>query len=321
MLSQIVWHICLNNDWERTPDIIKTNLGIADSGSVADSLSNILFQAREIVRKQGTISQKYGEKPAPESKISATLQEALKAYPQLGEQILTSQSIKLRDFPNPARPSIKNWIYEYTLSLGYDQHSSFARNNFLFQNENAKTLGNQDKQKLSYILKAFDEKTPLMIDGATKLVIFPEMETANRPAPGPIPTNQQQSAKPAPLPPRNTFSSPPANWQNSHSFPENHQASKAPEKTDSPLSFDKRPESLAAASNMKFSSPQKLPYEKAKEPETSPRPIEKKPDPIQPQPVRSQPKPLIISSGYRQKQEPQEEEKQSLPRNVVNLKE
>jgi len=91
MLPQIVWHICLNNDWERTPDIIKTNLGVSDSNSITDSLNSILSQAKEMVRKQGTISQKYSEeKPAPEKKVSVTLQEALRTYPELGEQSISS---------------------------------------------------------------------------------------------------------------------------------------------------------------------------------------------------------------------------------------
>jgi hypothetical protein len=77
---------------------------------------------------------------------------------------------------------------------------------------------------------------------------------------------------------------------------------------------------------MKFSSPQKLPYEKADEkPKVMPQPIEPKAAPIQPPAVQPQPRPMIISSGYN-RQEPEEKEKQPpqnqpLPRNVVDLRE
>ncbi|MEK7598144.1 MAG: hypothetical protein AAB487_00200, partial [Patescibacteria group bacterium] len=42
-----------------------------------------------------------------ESLVKATLSEALKNYPELGEQLITSEKITLHSFPEPVRPSIK----------------------------------------------------------------------------------------------------------------------------------------------------------------------------------------------------------------------
>ena len=52
------------------------------------------------------------------------------------------------------------------------------RSNYLFQDANAKNLNFQDKQKLSYILKAYDEKTPLTINKVTKTIVFPNTSTS-----------------------------------------------------------------------------------------------------------------------------------------------
>lgn len=103
-----------------------------------------------------------------------TLSDALKKYPELGEQLITSQHIKLQNFPEPVRPSIKNWLSNYTFTMGYSSHSTMARGEFIFQNENTKILSHQDRQKLTYILKAFDENTAIEINVNLKQVAFPK---------------------------------------------------------------------------------------------------------------------------------------------------
>lgn len=101
------------------------------------------------------------------------LDEALKTYPQIAEQIITSMPIKIQSFPQPARPSIKNWLSDYTYNLGYGSHNSIVRNNYLFQNSNAKVLGVSERERLSYILKAYDEKSLVTVDTARKQIVFP----------------------------------------------------------------------------------------------------------------------------------------------------
>lgn len=98
--------------------------------------------------------------------------DAMKKYPGLGEQIITSQQIRIKNFNDPIRPSIKNWLSDYTARLGYEGHDSIERGNYLFQNENTRNLGYEDRQRLSQILKSFDEKTPLAVDLNTKQVVF-----------------------------------------------------------------------------------------------------------------------------------------------------
>lgn len=105
------------------------------------------------------------------------LSEALRIYPELGEQLVTASKINLRSFPYPVRPSIKNWLADYTSNLGYEKHESMARSQYLFQGTNAKNLSAPEKNKLAYILKSFDENSLITLNKNTKQVIYPISET------------------------------------------------------------------------------------------------------------------------------------------------
>lgn len=106
------------------------------------------------------------------SLTNITVHEALKNYPELGEQLITSEKITLHNFPEPVRPSIKNWLAEYTFTLGHDKRGAVERSRYLFQNVNARHLKNDDRQRLSYILRAYDENLPVTVNKITKQVIF-----------------------------------------------------------------------------------------------------------------------------------------------------
>ncbi|HLN19222.1 MAG TPA: hypothetical protein VK255_03590, partial [Patescibacteria group bacterium] len=105
--------------------------------------------------------------------ISKPFHEALSGYPGLSEQLITSRLISIQKSPQPVRPSIRNWLSDYTFNLGYTSHNSIERSNYLFQNPNAKILGPSDRERLSYILKSYDEKTPVTVDVSRKQLIFP----------------------------------------------------------------------------------------------------------------------------------------------------
>jgi len=96
----------------------------------------------------------------------------LEKYPAIGEQLITSTHIKLKTYPEPVRPSIKNWLADYTFTVGISNHDPIVRGNYLFKNENAVRLSGFDREKLSAILKSFEEKTPLTVNVNTKQIIF-----------------------------------------------------------------------------------------------------------------------------------------------------
>jgi len=119
------------------------------------------------------VGQNYKEK-APIKIVNAAVQEALLKYPNLGEQGVSSNPLKLRYFPNPVRPSIKNWITDFHDNMGAGKHGAIDRGNYLFHSENGRKLTPVERQKLSLIFKSLDENSPLAIDPEAQRIIFTE---------------------------------------------------------------------------------------------------------------------------------------------------
>jgi hypothetical protein len=140
-------------------------------------------------KKKVAIQTRAEQQKQQASLTNITVHEALKNYPELGEQLITSEKITLHNFPEPVRPSIKNWLAEYTFTLGPDKEKRGAveRSRYLFQNVNARNLKNDDRQRLSYILRAYDENLPITVNKSTKQVIF----TATAPS---TPSAEQNTA-------------------------------------------------------------------------------------------------------------------------------
>lgn len=139
--------------------------------------ANQIFQ----IVKERIIDDNSYEKAAQADLVSIPLSEALRIYPEVGEQLITSSKINLRNFPYPVRPSIKNWIADYTFNLGYEKHESMERSNYLFQGPNTKNLPALEKNKLAYLLKSFDENSPITVNKTTKQIIFTLGEAAPAP--------------------------------------------------------------------------------------------------------------------------------------------
>lgn len=126
--------------------------------------------------------------------------DALKTYPDLGEQVITSLRLNLKSFPEPVRPSIKNWISDYTFNVGFGVHDNMVRGNYLFQNPNAKNLSSEERERVGYVLKSYDENATVKINTTTRQLVFPA--ESRQPMPGssfprPIgPTSSQENQAP-----------------------------------------------------------------------------------------------------------------------------
>ena len=105
-----------------------------------------------------------------------SLSEAIRKYPAVGEQLITGSRISLKSFPEPVRPSVKNWLSDYTFNMGFDPHDSATRGIYLFQNKNTRGLSGEDQRKLGFILRAFDTNEDLEINTTLKQIIFPREE-------------------------------------------------------------------------------------------------------------------------------------------------
>ncbi len=149
------------------------------SQKLSEEMEIILNKAQEIaqivIRK--IINDDSLEKQQQAQREKVNFQKALKKYPELKEQIITSNHIKLENFPQPVRPSLKNWLADYVFNTGHKHHSSLVRGNYLFRNENAQALNYSEQQKLSYLLKAYDENELLKINTNLKQIIFPKFKT------------------------------------------------------------------------------------------------------------------------------------------------
>ncbi len=170
----------------RFPDFFKDSLSLLEEWS--NKKSNPLISESEAWKKVLELEpwileeerEKIKEKRAEDEIIrkqqsqleNMPIELALEKYPELGEQLITSNHIKLKVFPEPVRPSIKNWLSDYTFTVGISNHDPIVRGNYLFKSENGRPLSSQDREKLTAILKSFEEKTPISINGNTKQVVF-----------------------------------------------------------------------------------------------------------------------------------------------------
>lgn len=125
---------------------------------------------------QAAVRQAAGQIQREGGEGALTLAMAMAKYSNLGEQSVTFNPIKLRSFPQPVRPSIKNWINDYYENIGAEKHGVMERGNFLFNSPNAKKLTNLERQQLGYILKALDEDSIVTVNTAKQEVVYPAIE-------------------------------------------------------------------------------------------------------------------------------------------------
>lgn len=112
------------------------------------------------------------DKKNESNKIKIPIYQALQQYPHLGEQAITSSPIKLKIFPQPVRPSIKNWIEDYRQVMGAQRHGMMERGNYLFHSENGKRITPGERKKLAEVLRSLDEDVALKIDPERQEIFF-----------------------------------------------------------------------------------------------------------------------------------------------------
>jgi len=198
-----------------------------------------LAKAQEISRMviQKIINDNSVEEASQAKLVQITVADALKAYPEVGEQLITSEKIVLKNFPDPVRPCLKNWLADFTFTLGRDKHTAMDRGIYLFQSANGKRLNSQDRNKLAFVLKAFDEGLQVSVNKDTRQIIFQAAieadESLNPNVKAQIVPNQASAQ-----------GGPATGWQN-----------------PKPQGF-----SSDIHSGVRFSSAQKLPYEQSDQP-------------------------------------------------------
>ena len=152
--------------------------------ALAKEMNIDLTKAKEIAQAVITkiINDDSQEKAYQANLEKLVIPEALKQYPDLGEQLITENRIKIQNFPEPARPSLKNWLADYVMLIGRENRNAVKRGSYLFQSENGKNLSSSDRQRLAFVLKSLDENTPVTINKNTKQLMFPQLQETSTPA-------------------------------------------------------------------------------------------------------------------------------------------
>lgn len=180
-LPQVVWKMAQSKNWNDIDNLLESQIPLVHSAhvTVAQLLQqNIINNIRALSEKtlptgrQAVLSKTVSEQQPQKKEEQITLSKALEQYPKVGEQNVTASQLKLRVFPTPVRPSIRNWISDYHDAMGSGKHSPIDRGNYLFHSENGKKLTAGERQKLSMILKSLDEESQLIVDTQAQAIVF-----------------------------------------------------------------------------------------------------------------------------------------------------
>lgn len=121
-------------------------------------------------------NKKVEKNPAKRTTVDITMNKALQKYPRIMSQGITGGSIALRGSRERVPGTLKNWITSYQQGAGPAPHEPFERSQFLFHNQNALALSQEERNVLSGVLQAFDENTPIPIDSGAQRIALDKIE-------------------------------------------------------------------------------------------------------------------------------------------------
>lgn len=124
--------------------------------------------------------------------VKLPLLRAVGEYPNIGNQQITRERIKIKGRQDDVRPSLANWVKAYRNELGVGYHEPVVRAKFLFDSENGKKLSSEERERLNVIIRSIEENEPVEIDTDRGEIVFPEVRVVER-APKPEPRKQQVS--------------------------------------------------------------------------------------------------------------------------------
>ena len=101
------------------------------------------------------------------------LLDALARYPRLQDTQLNIERISIKSERDTVRGTVRNWLRAYRDALGVRKHTALERGQFLFQSENGKLLSNEERERVSFVLKSLDDNTPIPIDPERQEIVFP----------------------------------------------------------------------------------------------------------------------------------------------------
>ncbi len=116
---------------------------------------------------------------APTSTITLaqkTLRQIVQENKEVLNQTLTAAPLKIADFDQLVRGTIKNWLADYVKQKGAERHDQMVRGDYLFKSDNTKKLSPQEKLLVAEILKSYDENSTLNYNEERKIIILENIE-------------------------------------------------------------------------------------------------------------------------------------------------
>lgn len=108
-----------------------------------------------------------------------TLLEALGKFSNLGNQVITSENIKLKSQVALVRPTLTNWLKSYRDELGIGKHDTVARAKFLFESQNTVKLPGGERERIHALVRSLEDNELLNIDPQKQEIVFLDEEKKN----------------------------------------------------------------------------------------------------------------------------------------------
>lgn len=105
-----------------------------------------------------------------------TLLDALGKFPNLGNQLITTENIKLKSQVAPVRPTLSNWLKNYRDELGIGMHDAVARARFLFESKNTTSLPSTERERIHAIVRSIEDNEAMNIDLQKQVIVFMDEE-------------------------------------------------------------------------------------------------------------------------------------------------
>ncbi len=121
---------------------------------------------------------------------------AMDNFPEISNQLIGEKKIVLSETEKYEKPSIENWINDYTSQKGAQAHNNLERSDYIFNSKNVEKLTFEEKQKLAIILESYDEEEKLSVDVKRKIFLFDSIENNQktlREEASPVKSNRRKS--------------------------------------------------------------------------------------------------------------------------------
>lgn len=104
--------------------------------------------------------------------VKMPLTQAMEKYPKVQEQLISDNLIKLKNKDYLVKGSVRNWIKDYYNVVGAGNKDIMKRSSYIYHGQNSKDLSENEKSKLSIILKALEDNSVVSVDKNKEEIIF-----------------------------------------------------------------------------------------------------------------------------------------------------